>query len=81
MLRFNPHDKRSNETSALLKDLARAYAYPDIPHFSSLDNKMASDDSPAYGILTKQLADLLGFDDGASDVLEHLLSIESRAVR
>jgi hypothetical protein len=43
---------------------------------------MASDDdSPAYGILTKQLADLLGFDDGASDVLEHLLSIESRAVR
>lgn len=28
-------------------------------------------------ILTKQLGNLLGFDDGAADVLEHLLSIES----
>lgn len=31
--------------------------------------------------LTKSIADLLGFEDGASDVLEHLLSIESETVR
>lgn len=33
------------------------------------------------GILTERLQNLLGFDDGADDVLEHLLSIESREVR
>jgi hypothetical protein len=31
-------------------------------------------------ILTRQLATLLGFDDGADDVLEHLLTIESGEV-
>ena len=30
--------------------------------------------------LTKQLAVLLGFEDGADDVLEHLLTIESSKV-
>jgi hypothetical protein len=29
-------------------------------------------------ILESHLGRLLGFDDGASDILEHLLSIESR---
>jgi len=28
-------------------------------------------------ILTAKLANLLGFEDGASDVLEHLLTIET----
>jgi hypothetical protein len=32
-------------------------------------------------VLTKRLADLLGFEDGVSDVLEHLLTIESQEVR
>lgn len=32
-------------------------------------------------ILTKKLEVLLGFEDGAADVLEHLLTIESNAVR
>ena len=32
-------------------------------------------------ILESKLGSLLGFEDGASDVLEHLLSIESREVR
>jgi hypothetical protein len=31
-------------------------------------------------ILTRQLATLLGFDDGADGVLEHLLTIESGEV-
>mmetsp|Transcript_1136 Transcript_1136/g.1847 ORF Transcript_1136/g.1847 Transcript_1136/m.1847 type:complete len:315 (-) Transcript_1136:50-994(-) len=34
--------------------------------------------SNSKDVLNKALADLLGFDDGAEDVLEHLLSIESR---
>jgi hypothetical protein len=37
--------------------------------------------SSAKTRLTKRLADLLGFADGAEDVLEHLLSIESSEVR
>lgn len=32
----------------------------------------------AQQTLLRELADLLGFDDGAEDVLEHLLTIESR---
>jgi hypothetical protein len=36
--------------------------------------------SSSKGVLTKELGDLLGFDDGAEDVLEHLLSIESSEV-
>ena len=32
-------------------------------------------------VLTKKLAVLLGFEDGTVDVLEHLLTIESSAVR
>jgi hypothetical protein len=32
-------------------------------------------------ILTKKLAVLLGFEDGAEDVLQHLLTIESSEVR
>ena len=32
-------------------------------------------------ILTAKLASLLGFEDGVDDVLEHLLSIESKEVR
>ena len=32
-------------------------------------------------LLQETLAGLLGFDDGASDVLEHLLTIESRKVK
>jgi hypothetical protein len=36
--------------------------------------------SNSKGVLTKELGDLLGFDDGAEDVLEHLLSIESSEV-
>jgi hypothetical protein len=31
-------------------------------------------------ILEEALADLLGFEDGASDILDHLLIIESREV-
>jgi hypothetical protein len=31
-------------------------------------------------ILVEKLADLLGFHDGADDVLEHLLNIESQEV-
>jgi hypothetical protein len=32
-------------------------------------------------LLVERLSALLGFEDGASDVLEHLLSIESSDVR
>ena len=31
-------------------------------------------------VLLKELSDLLGFEDGADDVLEHLVTIESREV-
>lgn len=37
--------------------------------------------SSAKETLTEKLADLLGFADGAQDVMEHLLSIESSEVR
>lgn len=37
--------------------------------------------SIAKATLTEKLADLLGFEDGAQDVLDHLLSIESSEVR
>lgn len=36
--------------------------------------------SSSKDVLNKALADLLGFEDGAEDVLEHLLSIESSEV-
>jgi hypothetical protein len=32
-------------------------------------------------ILHKTLGNFLGFDDGAEDILDHLLMIESKAVR
>lgn len=32
-------------------------------------------------ILTKELADMLGFDDGVDSILQHLLTIESSKVR
>ena len=34
----------------------------------------------SHQVLLKELAELLGFDDGAEDVLEHLLTIDSREV-
>jgi hypothetical protein len=37
--------------------------------------------SSAKATLTEKLSDLLGFADGAHDVLEYLLSIESSEVR
>ena len=36
--------------------------------------------SPDRNILLQELSNLLGFEDGASDVLEHLLTIESSEV-
>jgi hypothetical protein len=38
---------------------------------------MSGDDKQ---ILEEALADLLGFEDGTSDILDHLLTIESREV-
>jgi hypothetical protein len=38
------------------------------------------DEAASREILTRQLATLLGFDDGADGVLEHLLTIESGEV-
>lgn len=32
-------------------------------------------------VLLKELSDLLGFEDGAEDVLDHLMTIDSRQVR
>jgi hypothetical protein len=37
-------------------------------------------DDPRLRLLQKALGQLLGFDDGAEDVLEHLLSIKSSEV-
>jgi hypothetical protein len=41
---------------------------------------MASSSANNKAILNKKLSRLLGFQDGAADVLEHLLTIESSKV-
>ena len=38
------------------------------------------EESSSQQVLLKELSDLLGFEDGAEDVLEHLLTIDSREV-
>ena len=43
--------------------------------------KMSDAVSSAKATLTEKLADLLGFEDGSQDVLDHLLTIESSEVR
>jgi hypothetical protein len=41
---------------------------------------MSEAEVASHEILTRQLVTLLGFDDGADDVLDHLLTVESREV-
>ena len=42
---------------------------------------MSATNDEGKAILESQLGQLLGFDDGASDILDHLITIESREVR
>ena len=46
-----------------------------------LGSKVRKEMEAQQALLLKELADLLGFGDGAEDVLEHLLTIESGKVR
>jgi hypothetical protein len=41
---------------------------------------MSEAEVASHEILTRQLVALLGFDDGADDVLDHLLTVESSEV-
>jgi hypothetical protein len=41
---------------------------------------MGSIDQRQFAVLSERLSILLGFSDGVDDVLENLLTIESRAV-
>jgi hypothetical protein len=46
----------------------------------SIEQQQQQQQQQQEAILTKKLSVLLGFEDGAADVLPHLLTIESSAV-